>query len=146
FTGVYWVFLIAALLLPAIYLWKREPAGLLLWVPAGLAILAYGGELKWLWVLGALLLFALVAACWWVGRGCCFIEVLVTVAILAVLAALLFPVFAQTREMARRASTLSSLRQIGNAMEMQRQDRGGSENAAPGPPPPLRQFFPETLF
>lgn len=48
--------------------------------------------------------------------GFTLIEILVVIAILAVLAAILFPVFARTRENARRASCQSNLRQIGLGM------------------------------
>ena len=45
--------------------------------------------------------------------GFTLIEVLVVVAIIGLLAALLFPVFARARENARRASCLSNMKQIG---------------------------------
>src|SRR5262249_45132370 len=44
------------------------------------------------------------------------------IAIIAILAAVLFPVFAQARAKARQAVCLSNLRQIGNALEMYLQD------------------------
>jgi prepilin-type N-terminal cleavage/methylation domain-containing protein/prepilin-type processing-associated H-X9-DG protein len=50
------------------------------------------------------------------------IELLVVVAIISLLAAILFPVFARARENARRASCLSNLRQIGLGMMMYTQD------------------------
>jgi prepilin-type N-terminal cleavage/methylation domain-containing protein/prepilin-type processing-associated H-X9-DG protein len=50
------------------------------------------------------------------------IELLVVIAIIAIIAALLFPVFAQTRDKARQASCFSNLRQIGNALTMYVQD------------------------
>jgi len=46
------------------------------------------------------------------------VELLVVVAILSVLAALLLPVLARTREAAKRTSCLNNLRQIGMAFEM----------------------------
>src|SRR5438105_483495 len=52
------------------------------------------------------------------------IELLVVIAIIAVLAAILFPVFARAREMARKATCLSNLRQIGLAVQMYAQDYG----------------------
>ena len=54
--------------------------------------------------------------------GFTLIELLVVIAIIAILAAILFPVFAQTRERARQASCLSNQRQIGAAIGMYTQD------------------------
>ena len=50
------------------------------------------------------------------------IELLVVIAIIAILSAILFPTFAQAREMARKTTSLSNLRQIGSAMTMYIQD------------------------
>lgn len=50
------------------------------------------------------------------------IELLVVVAIISILAAILFPVFARARESARRASCLSNLKQLGLAAMMYVQD------------------------
>jgi prepilin-type processing-associated H-X9-DG protein len=47
---------------------------------------------------------------------------LVTIAIIAVLAAILFPVFARARENARRASCMSNLKQLGLGVMMYSQD------------------------
>lgn len=55
-------------------------------------------------------------------RGFTLIELLVVVGILAVLAAVLFPVFQKVRENARRAACGSNLRQIGLAMQQYVQD------------------------
>jgi len=55
-------------------------------------------------------------------RGFTLIELLVVIAIIAVLAAILFPVFAQAREMARRTTCTSNLHQIGSATMMYLQD------------------------
>ncbi len=50
------------------------------------------------------------------------IELLVVIAIIAILAAILFPVFAQAREMARRTSCLSNMKQLGLSVMMYTQD------------------------
>ena len=50
------------------------------------------------------------------------IELLVVVAIISLLAAILFPVFARARENARRSSCLSNLKQIGLGVMMYTQD------------------------
>lgn len=63
-------------------------------------------------------MFGLTAA----RRAFTLIELLVVLAIIAILAALLFPVFAQAREMARSATCKSNLKQIGTAMQMYVQD------------------------
>jgi prepilin-type N-terminal cleavage/methylation domain-containing protein/prepilin-type processing-associated H-X9-DG protein len=55
-------------------------------------------------------------------NGFTLIELLVVVAIIGLLAALLFPVFARARENARRASCQSNLKQIGLAMHQYSQD------------------------
>jgi prepilin-type N-terminal cleavage/methylation domain-containing protein/prepilin-type processing-associated H-X9-DG protein len=56
------------------------------------------------------------------GRGFTLLELLIVVAIIAVLAAVLFPVFAQAREKARATACLSNARQVGLAMTMYMQD------------------------
>src|SRR4051812_16213592 len=50
------------------------------------------------------------------------IELLVVIAIIAILAAILFPVFAQAREMARKTSCLSNCKQVCLASLMYLQD------------------------
>mgnify|MGYP001548207113 CR=1 FL=1 len=55
-------------------------------------------------------------------RAFTLIEMLVVVAIIAVLAAILFPVFARARENARRASCQSNLKQIALGIFMYAQD------------------------
>src|SRR5947208_716719 len=54
------------------------------------------------------------------------IELLVVVAILAVLAAILLPVFAQARAMARTTACLSNQRQLGVAMRLYVEDNDGT--------------------
>lgn len=55
-------------------------------------------------------------------KGFTLIELMVVVAIIAVLAAILFPVFAQTLEKARQTNCASNLRQIGQALSMYAND------------------------
>jgi prepilin-type N-terminal cleavage/methylation domain-containing protein/prepilin-type processing-associated H-X9-DG protein len=55
-------------------------------------------------------------------RGFTLIELLVVIAIMTVLAAILFPVFAQSRERARQAGCLSHARQLSTALLMYIQD------------------------
>jgi prepilin-type N-terminal cleavage/methylation domain-containing protein/prepilin-type processing-associated H-X9-DG protein len=50
------------------------------------------------------------------------IELLVVVAIVSILTAILFPVFAQAREKARQATCVSNLKQLGHALAMYAQD------------------------
>jgi prepilin-type N-terminal cleavage/methylation domain-containing protein/prepilin-type processing-associated H-X9-DG protein len=59
------------------------------------------------------------------GRGFTLVELLVVVAVLIIIAALLFPVFSQARESARRARCISNLRQISLAMSMYIDDHDG---------------------
>src|SRR5437879_7928003 len=56
------------------------------------------------------------------ARALTLIELLYVIAIIAILAAILFPVFAQAREKARQTMCLSNHKQIGTAMTMYAQD------------------------
>jgi prepilin-type N-terminal cleavage/methylation domain-containing protein/prepilin-type processing-associated H-X9-DG protein len=58
-------------------------------------------------------------------RGFTLIELLVIIAIISILAAILFPVFARARENARRASCISNLKQMGLGVMMYVQDYDG---------------------
>lgn len=55
-------------------------------------------------------------------RGFTLIELLVVISIIAVLAAILFPVFARVRENARKTACLSNLKQLALALHMYAQD------------------------
>lgn len=50
------------------------------------------------------------------------IELLVVIGIIGILAAILFPVFSQARDMARATASLSNMQQIGHATQMYAQD------------------------
>jgi prepilin-type N-terminal cleavage/methylation domain-containing protein/prepilin-type processing-associated H-X9-DG protein len=56
------------------------------------------------------------------SHGFTLIELLVVIAIIAILAAILFPVFAQAREMARKTSCISNLKQLDLGVAMYVQD------------------------
>jgi prepilin-type N-terminal cleavage/methylation domain-containing protein len=60
-----------------------------------------------------------------VRNGFTFTELLVVVAIIAVMAAILFPVFARAREKARQTSCLSNIKQLGLAWLQYAQDYDG---------------------
>lgn len=55
-------------------------------------------------------------------RGFTLIEILLVIAIVAVLAAILFPVFASVREKGRQISCVSNLHQLGLAVQLYAQD------------------------
>ncbi len=57
--------------------------------------------------------------------GFTLIEMLVVLAVIAILAAILYPVFASAREKARAAACLSNYHQIGMAVQMYAQDSSG---------------------
>jgi prepilin-type processing-associated H-X9-DG protein len=61
------------------------------------------------------------------------VELLVVVAILAILASILFPVFARSREKARQIGCASNLRQIGIALRMYRSDNDETNTQASYP-------------
>ncbi len=60
-----------------------------------------------------------------IRAGFTLIELLVVVTVIAILAAVLFPVFAQGREKARQTTCLSNLRQLGTALELYKADYDG---------------------
>jgi prepilin-type N-terminal cleavage/methylation domain-containing protein/prepilin-type processing-associated H-X9-DG protein len=73
------------------------------------------------------------------GRaGFTLVELLVVIAVIAILAAILYPVFAQARERARTAGCSSNLKQIGTAFEMYKQDFDGAFPINMFPPDPSR--------
>jgi prepilin-type N-terminal cleavage/methylation domain-containing protein len=65
------------------------------------------------------------------ARAFTLIELLVVTAVIAILAAILFPVFAAARDKARQAGCMSNLRQVGMAGAMYVQDN--DESFPPGP-------------
>jgi prepilin-type N-terminal cleavage/methylation domain-containing protein len=83
--------------------------------------------------------------------GFTLVELLVVVALLTVLAGLLFPVLAQARDRARQTTCLSNLRQIGQAQlqYLEDWDERFPDWFLPGPPRPApfgpRRFWPELM-
>jgi prepilin-type N-terminal cleavage/methylation domain-containing protein/prepilin-type processing-associated H-X9-DG protein len=72
-----------------------------------------------------------------VRHGFTLIELLIVISIIALLAAILFPVFSRARESARRSSCLSNMKQLGTALLMYTQDYdeamcGNASNADEG--------------
>ena len=73
------------------------------------------------------------------------ISVALTMAILAIIAAILFPVFAKAREKARQSSA-TSVRQLQAAMDMAQQDNPPAARSGVSPASiRVREYFPETL-
>ena len=66
--------------------------------------------------------------------GFTFLELIVTLTIILLVAALMFPVFARTRESARRTTCQSNLRQIGTALLLYAQDNNGRLPSAEASP------------
>lgn len=60
-----------------------------------------------------------------ITSGFTLIELLVVISIIAVLAAIIFPVFARVRENGRATVCLNNIRQLGQAIEMYNQDSEG---------------------
>jgi prepilin-type N-terminal cleavage/methylation domain-containing protein/prepilin-type processing-associated H-X9-DG protein len=68
------------------------------------------------------------------GReGFTLVELLVVIAVIAILAAILYPVFAVARDKARQASCQSNLKQVGTAVQMYLQDYEGTYPTNPWP-------------
>lgn len=70
------------------------------------------------------------------ARGFTILELTVVIAVIGILAAMLFPIFARAREQARSAQCASNLCQIGLALQMYAEDWGGryppqEDNLAP---------------
>jgi prepilin-type N-terminal cleavage/methylation domain-containing protein/prepilin-type processing-associated H-X9-DG protein len=65
-------------------------------------------------------------------RAFTLIEILVVIAIIALLAAIIFPVFSRARESARAISCLSNLKQIGMGLAMYSEDYAGRYPIAGG--------------
>ena len=63
-------------------------------------------------------------------RGLTLIEILVVIAIIALLASLIYVVLAPAREAGRRTVCLNNLKQIGQAIVLYRQDWGGMDPQA----------------
>jgi prepilin-type N-terminal cleavage/methylation domain-containing protein/prepilin-type processing-associated H-X9-DG protein len=59
------------------------------------------------------------------NKGVTLIEMLTVIAIIGILAALVFPTLAKTREKARQTECLSNLKQIGMALELYVSENGG---------------------
>jgi uncharacterized protein YfaS (alpha-2-macroglobulin family) len=77
--------------------------------------------------------------------GMTFIEVLVIIAIIAILSAMLLPALSRAKSKAQGAVLLSDLRQIDLANKMS-QEEGAASRAGGMGVPRVRRDFPETLF
>ena len=77
------------------------------------------------------------------GNGFTLIELLVVIGIIAILAAILFPVFAKAKEAAKRAACLAHLRQVGIALKMYQDEWNGAypSVAFPDTNDPAWKFF-----
>jgi prepilin-type N-terminal cleavage/methylation domain-containing protein/prepilin-type processing-associated H-X9-DG protein len=79
-------------------------------------------------------------------RGFTLVELLVVIAVVAVLAALLLPALASAKDKVRRASCLSSLRQVGIAIHLYADEHEGKIPFGPIAPPftSPASFYPST--
>jgi general secretion pathway protein G len=82
-------------------------------------------------------------------RAFTLIELLVVIAILAIIAAFLFPVFARSKEAAKKSTCISNLRQIGQSMLIYMQDNDdafpSAVDAADKYQPGIWSAFPEFM-
>jgi len=81
-----------------------------------------------------------------VGRGFSLIELLIVIAIIAILAGLCFPVFSRAREKGRTTACASNLKQIYLAAEMYSQDHDGLLPPAMADAPLTPPYPPPTGF
>lgn len=74
-------------------------------------------------------------------RGFTFIELLVVISIIAILAAIMFPIFARARESARRATCASNMQQISIALHLYAQTYDGRFPAKNNEFSPLAKYM-----